>query len=274
VTDDGDSLRREQHIVAELGFHLERVNGEIHGSATVVPEMYVPGTRAVRASIFASWTDVSTGYLAVNTFAPRVPTTLELDVHLLSEDAEPEDIFAVARLLKAGRSVVVAMVDFTDQLGRPVAFGTASFMAVPDPSVMMPREHLAPSATERPVGRLSRPFAERARCERLAPGVALLPRSDDGLNSANTVNGGLIALAIEEAVLSATPQTTLSSMALRYLRPVRLGPAIATAKVRNGLGQVEVRDAGSDDRLAVYAVTRTWRTESVDSPAEHRDAAA
>ena len=97
--------------------------------------------------------------------------------------------------------------------------------------------------------------------------MAVLPRSDDGLNSANTVNGGLIALAIEEAVLSATPQTTLSSMALRYLRPVRLGPAIATAKVRNGLGQVEVRDAGSDDRLAVYAVTRTWRTESVDSPA-------
>jgi acyl-coenzyme A thioesterase PaaI-like protein len=274
VTQDGDSPPDEQHIVAELGFHLERVDGEIHGSAMIVPEMYVPGTRAVRTSIFASWTDVSTGYLAVDTYAPRVPTTLELDVHLLDENAEPEAVYAVARLLKAGRSVLVAAVDFTDQLGRPIAFGTASFMAVPDPRVTMPPEHLAASASKRPVGRLQRPFAERARCERIGPGIAVLPRSDDGLNSANTVNGGLIALAIEEAVLSATPGTTLSSMALRYLRPVRLGPAIATAKVRNGLGQVEVRDAGSADRLAVYAVTRTWRAASVDAPAQQRDAAA
>lgn len=267
MTDAGDSTPDEQHIVAELGFHLERVNGEIHGSASVVPEMYVPGTQAIRTSIFASWTDVATGYLAVDAIAPRVPTTLELDVHLLGEESEPEAVYAVARLLKAGRSVVVATVDFTDQIGRPIAFGTASFMAVPDPNITMPREHLAPSASERPVGRLRRPFAERARCERIGPGVAVLPRSEDGLNSGNTVNGGLIALAIEEAALSATPGTTLSSMALRYLRPVRLGPAIATARVRNGLGQVEVRDAGSADRLAVYAVTRTWRTSSVDSPA-------
>ena len=44
---------------------------------------------------------------------------------------------------------------------------------------------------------------------------------------------------------------------MRYLRPVRVGPAVATAQVHDGLGRVEVRDGGSDDRLAVYAITRT-----------------
>jgi hypothetical protein len=37
-----------------------------------------------------------------------------------------------------------------------------------------------------------------------------------------------------------------------------VGPAIATAEVRAGLGRVEVRDAGSDDRLAVVATTRAF----------------
>jgi hypothetical protein len=66
----------------------------------------------------------------------------------------------------------------------------------------------------------------------------------------------LIAHVVEEAALSLTPGTTLVSMALRGLRPVRWGPAVATAEVRSGLGRVEVRDAGGDDRPAVTAITR------------------
>ena len=157
--------------MAELGFHLERVNGEIHGSATVVPEMYVPGTRAVRTSIFASWTDVSTGYLAVDTFAPRVPTTLELDVHLLSEERT-----ARSRL----RCRAAAQSGPVSRRRRRSTSPTSS--AAPSPSEpprswpcptrasRCPAEHLAPSASERPVGRLRRPFAERARCERIGSG--------------------------------------------------------------------------------------------------------
>ena len=90
----------------------------------------------------------------------------------------------------------------------------------------------------------------------------MLTRSEDGLNSAKTVNGGLIALAIEEAVLStgdpAGPAGTLASMALHYLRPVRRGPAVATADVTGSVGTVEVRDAGGEHRLAVHATTRLF----------------
>jgi acyl-coenzyme A thioesterase PaaI-like protein len=264
------SVRRAAtHIVHELGFDLVRAGEEFHGSAAVVPEIYVPGTTVVRASVFATFTDMAAGYLALDAFEPRVPTTLELDVHLHQHPDEFETLHAAARLMKAGRAVMVAMVDFTDETGRSIGFGTASFMPVPDVTMRIPPEHAALRNERRTPGRLRQPFAERAGCVRQSPGVAALARSEDGLNSSKTVNGGLIALAVEEAVLSATPGATVSSLAMRYLRPVRIGPAIATAQVQDGLGRVEVRDGGSDDRLAVYAITRT-----TDVPATARAGAA
>jgi hypothetical protein len=45
---------------------------------------------------------------------------------------------------------------------------------------------------------------------------------------------------------------------MRYVRPVRVGPALAEAEVRDGLGNVVVRDAGRDGRLAVIATTRAF----------------
>jgi hypothetical protein len=46
---------------------------------------------------------------------------------------------------------------------------------------------------------------------------------------------------------------------MRYVQPVRVGPAVAQADVHDDLGNVVVRDAGRDDRLAVIATTRTFR---------------
>jgi acyl-coenzyme A thioesterase PaaI-like protein len=273
----GSANSAPAHIIHELGFDLERVGEHYHGFARVVPELYSPSTTSVRASIFATWTDIAAGYHAVDTFNPRVPTTLELDVHLHQHTGEYGEVHAVSRLIKAGRSVLVAMVDFTDETGRSVAFGTASFMPVPDVTMRIPPEHEALRRQRRPAGRLRRPFAERAGCERRSPGVAVLHRAEDGLNSSNTVNGGLIALTVEETALPATPASgaVVSSLAMRYLRPVRVGPAVATAQVQDGLGRVEVRDGGSDDRLAVYAITRTTVTGTADlAPAGSTGAAA
>jgi hypothetical protein len=43
---------------------------------------------------------------------------------------------------------------------------------------------------------------------------------------------------------------------MRYLQPARVGPVVARAEVREGLGRVEVRDEGNDDRLCVVATSR------------------
>ena len=257
------------HIVHELGFHIVPEGDGLRGRADVLPQMYVPGTDVLRTSILATWTDLICGLPVVDVFLPRVPTTLSLEVQVLEQQPAPAEVVGHSRLVKVGRSVVVVHVDFTDGSGKRIAIGSASFMAVPDPTVLMPEEHRDIAARSFSATRLTVPFAQRAGCRRESPGVAVLPRKEDGLNSSQTVNGGLIALAIEEAVLSAVPgadpdrsPSTLASMSMHYLRPVRRGPAVATADVTyaagGGVGTVEVRDAGGEHRLAVHAVTRLF----------------
>jgi acyl-coenzyme A thioesterase PaaI-like protein len=267
-----EDRRGKPHILRELGFATARDGDEIRGRASVVPEMWTPGTSSLRTSVLATWADVAAGQLVLVRLAPKVPVTLSLDVHAYRPPPETGTIHAVGRILKFGKAVVVVGVDFHDEDGDPVAVSTASFMVAPDPGLSFTLD-LAEleSELDQDHGPLRVPLAERARVARREPGVAVLPHADDALNASNTIQGGLVALAAEEAVLSATGSgiddadgratpggTALSTMSLRYLSPLRTGPAVATAEVRAGLGRVEVRDAGAADRLAVIATTRAF----------------
>lgn len=251
-----EDLGPTDHVLAELGFGVRRAGDELHGSAPIVPEMHVPGTDVLRISVLATWVDMIAGLLAADVVGPRVPVTLELDVHLVAPPRDLSWVHVRGRVAKAGRMVVVPTVQLLDGDERPFGFGAGSFVVAPDPKLRMPEQT---GLDGRPPGmaRLRQPLADRVGLERRASGAVALPRSDDGLNAANTVNGGLLALVVEEAALSQTPGETLGSLALRYLQPVRVGPAVAVADVRGGLGHVEVRDAGADDRCAVIATTRT-----------------
>ena len=87
----------------------------------------------------------------------------------------------------------------------------------------------------------------------------LMSMTDEGLNSNNTMHGGLIGMVAEEATLSLAPAgSTLSSLGIRYLSPVRTGPAVGTAAGADGLYRVQLRDAGSASRLAALATARTF----------------
>jgi acyl-coenzyme A thioesterase PaaI-like protein len=249
-----------RHILSELGFAIKRVGNELHGAASITPEMHVPGTEQLRTSILAAWADHLAGLLAIDTMAPRVPVTLELDVHLYRPAPASGIVRGIGRTVKTGRSVFVAGIDFFSERGEPIAIAAGSFMAAPDPSAKLPAK-LSIDGFVMEERRLSVPFAERAGCERRDPGVAALFRSEDGLNSANSVNGGLIALAAEEAALSLAPGNSLCSLGLRYLQAARVGPVVATARIHAGLAQVDLRDAGNDDRLSVTATARTFWTD-------------
>lgn len=258
MVDVESSVDRRRHILLELGFTTKRVGDELHGSGVISPEMHVPGTDSLRTSVLVAWADTICGLLAALVMHPRVPVTLELDVNLYRPAPAAGEVRAVGRTVKAGRSVFVAEVEFTvDDV--PLGFSAASFMASPNPDVRLPTRlsiDLPASGAQ-----LTVPLAERAGCERRDPGVAVLPRSEDGLNAANTVNGGLIALAAEEAILSLAPGDTLSSLGVRYLQAARIGPVIATATMDHGLARAELRDSGNDNRITTLATARTFGTQ-------------
>jgi acyl-coenzyme A thioesterase PaaI-like protein len=245
-----------RHVLHDLGWEVTRVDDGLHGVAEVYPEMLVPGTGHLRTSILAVWADTLAGLLSAHVIGPRVPVTLELDVHLYHPAPGAGLVRGEGQMVKSGRSVVVASVDFTTGEGEPIGFAAASFMAAPDATIRFRTDasidRILPSGR-----RLMVPFAERAGCERGEPGVAILSHSDEVLNASNTVNGGLLALAAEEAALSLAPGSTITSLGLRYLQPVRRGPVIAVAQVHEGLGRMEVRDGGaSPERLCVLATSR------------------
>ena len=245
-----------RHILSEVGWNVRQVGEEMHGEAQAIAPLLVPELPHVRVSMLAAWADQLLGLLAVRIMAPRVPTTLELDVHLYRAAPGTGAIRGRGRLLKAGRSVLTSVVEFSDARGEVFAEGAGSFMLAGDPDVRLPHAislDLPPRAAS-----IAEPIAQRAGCERRGPGVAVLPRREDGLNSSNTVNGGLLAVVVEEALLSLAPHTTLSSLGLRYLRPVRTGPAVARARLRHGLGMVELFDEGNENRLAVTATARVF----------------
>jgi acyl-coenzyme A thioesterase PaaI-like protein len=246
---------RRRHVLTELGFAYWQDGEELVGQATITPFMHAPAAGALRTSILAIWLDQLTGLQAALSLGGRVPVTIELDVNLYAPAPAGGVVRGVARTVKSGRTTFVAAVDFTTGDGEPVGFGAGSFMSAPDPALRLPPLSIGvpPSTT-----RLVVPLAERVALVRRAPGVAVQPSSADLMNASQTLNGGLIALAAEEAALSLAPGRSLASIGLRYLQPVRVGPAVATASARGDLARVEVRDAGNDDRLAVIATTRLF----------------
>ncbi|WP_207943104.1 hotdog domain-containing protein [Actinomadura sp. KC345] len=252
-----DEPRAPKYLLDELGFATRTAGRELHGTAAVTPAMRVPGTPHLRTSILAAWADTLTGLLATQVTTPRVPVTLDLDVQLYRPAPGDGTVQGTARVVKVGRSVFAAEVEFTSSGGGPLAIANASFMTAPDARLRLPPGF----SVELPASRepLAVPFAERAGCERRGPGVAVLPRTEDGLNASGTVNGGLLALVAEEAALSPAQGETLCSLGLRYLQPARVGPVIATAVRRDGLGRVELRDSGNGGRLSCIAVTRTFQ---------------
>jgi acyl-coenzyme A thioesterase PaaI-like protein len=248
---DADEVERAA-VVGELGLVTELHGDGLRGTAEITPETWVPGTQVVRTSVLATWVDVVAGLLSGWSMRPRVSVTLDLDVHLHHQPVGTGAVSAVASIVKAGRSVVVSAVELTlagDTA--PFAVASASFMPSPNPDHLMPVGFpLAGTSARR---RLTAPLAERAGVKHVAAGVAQIPWRTGNINASGSIQGGLIALAVEEAVLSAAEPTVLRSLSVRYLRAFRHGPARATATVRGDLARVEVVDVGHGARLGLLA---------------------
>jgi acyl-coenzyme A thioesterase PaaI-like protein len=106
-------------------------------------------------------------------------------------------------------------------------------------------------------GGMTRPFAENVGARVVEPGVVEVDRRPYVMQPWGTVQGGVIALLGELAAESLMGGAVID-LDVRYLSAVRVGPARTSATaVGASTVRVEVRDAGSDDRLAALVVART-----------------
>jgi acyl-coenzyme A thioesterase PaaI-like protein len=247
-----------RHIVGELGLHVDQDGDTICGRAEVTAEMCIPGTDALRTSVLATWADIVTGAVTSIGVAPRIPVTLDLEVHVGRPARLGSRVEAAATLVKAGRAVVVSETRFWDGGDTPFAIAIASFVASPNPSHVFSTGFPLPMA---PTRRLRVPLAERAQCRIVEPGTAEIPRLPDGLNSIGAIQGGIVSLVIEEAATSLSMGPAfVSTMNIRYLRSFATGPARAVASELAGSLIVHVTDTGSG-KLGALATTRIQTVE-------------
>ncbi|WP_283097164.1 PaaI family thioesterase [Frankia umida] len=213
-----------------------------------------PGETAVRTSILATWSDMMTGSLAVVLMGPQIPITLDLQVDVI-EPAGPGDVISLeGTVLKRGRSVLVCETLLRRVNSSAVlAIAHTTFMASPDPRHVFP-DGFRPRVPD-PVGHLPVPFAERVGCTVVEPGTAEVARRTGGLNAAGAIQGGVIALAAEEAAFSLAGDAGYhESLGIRYLRPFSVGPARAVARPRGRVCQVRLHDIGTGKLGAVATI--------------------
>ncbi|WP_052711201.1 hotdog domain-containing protein [Pseudofrankia sp. DC12] len=249
-----DQAPPASHIVTELGLRLTDGEGALHGHAQVTPHLCVPGASTLRTSVLATWADVIAGTVVGEALSPRIPLTLDLEIQLYAQARSGVRIGVVARLLKVGRTVVVSETRFHDEAsGAPLAVALISFIASPNPRDVFPDGF--PRAWGNPA-LLARPLADRIGGRTVAPGIVEVPRRPDGLNATGAIQGGLVALAAEEAASSlAAGPVVVEAMNVRYLRPISTGPARAVAVGDGRFSVVHITDVGAG-KLSTVATVR------------------
>lgn len=216
---------------------------------------------AVRLAAVAFAVDSAVGMTAGFSSLPNWVVTTDIDLQVFA-DVRVGPIRTEAETLRAGRTQVLAEARLYDegQSGLLVAHATANH------GVLSP-ENGAPLDVF-PIGELmvqrSDPAAERAPmgerfgARAVAPGVAELDMVDNARNPWGILHGTLHTLLAEDATRSLVDGRIVGAT-LRFVAPIRVGPARATATVLGGDGRVvtvrvEVRDPGADDRLGSLAV--------------------
>jgi len=260
VPDVSTYLSEHGGSIRDLALLTDLDGDGLVGIGETVPEMFVPGTDVVRASVLATYADIVAGKFANSKFAPSICVTLDLDLHLVRSPAgdgfRPGDGIRVrSSVVRAGRRIVVMGFDIATAAGVRVGFGHAGFMASPNP------DHIVPNgfdlvSTEVEPGRLAAPFAERAGVVRLGGGRAELPYRLDNINATGALQGGLLALCAEEAVLDAQPDREIASLGIRYLRGFRRTSALAEGTIEGDVARVDLVNETGELGAVVVASLR------------------
>lgn len=216
---------------------------------------------AVRLGALAFAVDSAVGMASGFSALPNWVVTTDIDLRLFA-DARVGPLRIEATPLRAGRTQVLAEARLHDEGQGDLLVGHATA----NHGVLTP-ENGAPLDVF-PVGELMeqrstwegpRPaMGERFGARLAAPGVAELDLGEHARNPWGILHGALHSLLAEDAARSLV-DGRITAFTVRFLAPVRVGPARATATVLAGHGphvtvRVEVRDPGAGDRLGSLAL--------------------
>jgi acyl-coenzyme A thioesterase PaaI-like protein len=235
-----------------FGFDVSENGIEMVGDATITDALRSPGSGLPRASVLATIADCMAGIPACLTTAPRLAVTLDIVVHNVAERCG-DRLDIAGEIVKQGRSTVAGEVRFSDARTKAlVALSYVTFMASPRP------QDQAPPLVRgmRTTGSMTTPFPDFLGLRTIAPGVAEIDLVQFVMQASRTLQGGVFGLLAEVAAASLT-QSPVLDLDIRYLSAVRVGPGRATGTMLgDDLVRVEVRDRGSDDRLASLILVR------------------
>ena len=181
--------------------------------------------------------------------------TLDIAVHNVATRCG-DRLEIAGEIVKQGRSTVAGEVRFTDAgTGDLVAHTYVTLMASPRPQDLAPQVRRSMRTT----GSMTIPFPEFVGVRTVAPGVAEIDLVDFVKQASQSLQGGLFGLLAEVAAETLTHAPVLD-LDIRYLSAVRVGPGRATAALLgDDLIRVELRDGGSDNRLASLLLIRVAR---------------
>ena len=244
-------------FTSELGLHVGTgaEPDTLTGHAEIAPEQCIPEAGVLRPSVLLTWADILTGSLANERTLPKICMTVDLGVRVAAPIAAGAEVVAVGRILKSGRTLIFTETTFSVS-GLLVAISLGTFVASPRPEDTATSAFAAVTSRERVMRRPPASVAEMLGSVVIGPGVVEVPRSPRILNWADTVQGGAVAAAAEEAVLALDGPSVPIELEVRYLGAVRAGPMRATAERFGQWMRAEVRDVGNDDRPVAVATAR------------------
>ena len=261
-----------RHLLRDLPVsyeHVDPTSARAHLGAS--PWFAADGQVAVGVLLTAI--DVLCGSVVGRVVAPDWMATSSLTVHLLAPvvlTAPTHEATITARVIRDGRSTVVVDVTVESAAGERVAVGTASF-------ARLPRRESSVDLSSFPVTFGERSGFDRGSPERVGSFVEAVAMTSHGdgvvelsvheyvQNSFGAVNGGVLALLVEQAALGVSPPGSVTTdVEIHFLRQARRGPVVARADVlRSGvdgpLVRVELEDTGLEPGTgpAAVAIVRT-----------------
>jgi len=262
-------------VPGRLGVRARHVDGEL--VLDVHPQPGVQHHGVTRASVLTFAVDALSGLLMDGD--PDLWTfTTDLTLRMRAVPS-PEVVTATHTVLREGRRSVTCAVELTAE-GRHVASSSIGFARVPvrpgDPPKPVVPPELAPEIFSG-LPMLSAPLRPEAGVVALEPpGVVEMAVTPDVVNPAGTLQGAMVALAVEaaaedfEAARSGT-DVVVVDLDVRFLAPARVGPVRSSVRAlgESPFGPVEVRLHDlSDGHLATLAYARAVRAPHGSNPPE------